>query len=237
MRLEKLDGKILIWETGRQKNQIEYDSTKDIKNYRRRELATYELFLSENMENDEANKINEYLGKIIRPNDIPKLIPTGSYCVTSDLSYLKETFDRYIEELGLNLDPDFQRQHVWNDAQRIKYVEFIIQGGKTPPIYLNHENWMGSFEGDFVIVDGKQRITSLLMFLNNEFPVFTLLDPDKKGYFAKNFSYVNGNIDVAINNLPTKKQVLQWYLQMNRGNIAHTEEELQKVEELLNAEQ
>jgi len=237
MRLEKTDDKILIWETGRQKNNISYDSTKDIEDYTRRELATYELFLRENMQTDEANKISKYLGKIIRPNDIPKLIPTGNYCVTSDLDYLKETFTRYVEDLGLNLDPDFQRQHVWNDQQRIKYVEFILQDGKTPPIYLNHENWMGSFEGDFVIVDGKQRITSLLMFLNNKFPVFPELDPDGKGYFAKDFSFVNGNIEIAINNLPTKKQVLQWYLQMNRGNIAHTEEELQKVEELLESEQ
>ena len=45
MRLEVLEDRILIWETNRQKNNIEFDSSKDLSAYNRRDLANYELFL------------------------------------------------------------------------------------------------------------------------------------------------------------------------------------------------
>lgn len=236
MRLEKLENKLLIWETGRQKNEIEYDSTENLSKYSRRRLSDFELFLVSNNEIEEAIKINKHLGKIMRCQKIPQLIPTGTYKVNSQLNYLKDSINRYIEEYGLDLNPDFQRAHVWTMEQRVTFVEFILQGGKTNPIYFNHTGWMKSMEGEMVIVDGKQRLTSILMFLNNEFPVFKNLDSEGIGYYEREFNLVPYDIEIVINDLPTRKQVLQWYLQMNKGNVAHTDEELSKVEELLNKE-
>ena len=237
MRLEKIDDKILIWQTGRQKNEIEYDSSKDLKEYNRRSLANFEVFLKESDEIEESLKIKQYLGKIIRAKEIPELIPTGSYQINSSLQYLKGDISEYIEEYGLNLDPDFQRAHVWSTDQRIRFVEFVLQGGKTNPIYFNHAGWMSGFDGEFVVVDGKQRLTSLLMFLDNEFPVLKELDSNKIGFYAKDFDFIPHDIVIIINDLQTRKQVLEWYLQINKGNVAHTETEIQKVEELLKAEQ
>jgi len=237
MRLEKSeDGKILIWETGRQTNNIEYRSWEDIEKYTRRNLSMFETFLRSVGEYKEANKINLHLGKILRNKTIPQLIPTGHYRINTHVSMLKGTIDRYIKEYGLNLDPDFQRGHVWNMKQRVAYVEFILQGGKTNPIYFNHTAWMKSMDGEMVIVDGKQRLTSLLMFLNDEFTVFKNLDKEGVGYYASEFDYIPDNIEIVINDLPTRKQVLQWYLQMNKGNVAHTEDELSLVEKLLEKE-
>ena len=33
------------------------------------------------------------------------------------------------KEDNLDLNPDFQRGHVWNYDQRVRYLEFIFQGG------------------------------------------------------------------------------------------------------------
>jgi len=233
MRLEKSEDKILIWETGRQKNNICYDSTIPITNYRRGNLASYQAFLESNNEMSEATKIANYLGKIIRANNIPELIPTGNYWINSHLEFLKDTIDRYVKEYGLNLNPDFQRHHVWTMEQRIRYVEFTLQGGKSSPIYFNHENWMGSGEGEMVVVDGKQRLTSLLMFLNNEFQVLKELDTEGFGFYAREFDFIPNDIIIVINDLPTREKVLQWYLQINKGNVAHTIEEIEKVEDML----
>ena len=237
MRLEKIDNKILIWETGKRNNKIEYDSTQDKSNYRRKNLSFYEDFLRDNNEFEEADKIKIYLGKILKYKSIPKVTPVGSYSVSVGLDYLKETIDRYKNNYGLNLNPNFQRGHVWSMDQRIAFVEFILQGGKTNPIYFNHENWMSSFEGEFVIVDGKQRLTSLLMFLDNEFPVFKNLDQEEVGFYAKELDFFRNNfLTFVINDLKSKKLVLKWYLEMNKGNIQHTEEELNRVEKLLQQE-
>jgi len=237
MRLEKNESNLTIWETGSKDNKIIYENNKDLTNYTRRNLSYIQLFLEENNEYIESNKVKGYLGKIIRCNSIPKKIPTGNYKVNSMLEYLKGTIDRYKENYGLDLDPDFQRGHVWSLEQRISYVEFILQDGESNPIFFNCPNWMnGKKEGNMVIVDGKQRLTSLLMFLNNEFTVFKNLDDDNIGYYADEFNVIPNDVIFIINDLPTRKQTLEWYLQMNKGNIAHTSEEIEKVEKLLRAE-
>lgn len=219
------------------KNSIVYRSKDDLSTHSRRKLSDIKDFLERLEEFEESKKIEKYLGKIIKIQDVPRLIPTGNYNVTTSLDYLKDTINRYVEEFGLDLNPDFQRHHAWSMEQRIAYVEFILQGGKSNPIYFNCEGWMGNFSKTMVIVDGKQRLSSLLMFLNNEFPVFKNLDNnDNVGFYAKEFNRMGANIEVVINDLPDKKSVLLWYLQINKGQVAHTEEELNKVENLLKAE-
>lgn len=234
MRLEILEDKILIWETGRQKNNIIFDSTKDLSVYERRNLANYELFLREENQIEVADKIKSYLGKIIRARDCDDmLIADGNYQINVSLDYIKDKIEKDIEEYGLNLDPDFQRAHVWNMEQRVSYMEFLLKGGKSNPIYFNHEGWMHSFKGEYVIVDGKQRLTSILMFLNNEYPVFKDKDDEGIGFYAREFDMIPNNVVFIINDLPNRKLVLQWYLQMNKGNVAHTKEELDKVERMI----
>ena len=44
---------------------------------------------------------------------------------------------------------------------------------------------------------------------------------------------IPNDAEFIINDLPTRELVLKWYLQMNEGNVAHTEEELDKVRQML----
>jgi uncharacterized protein with ParB-like and HNH nuclease domain len=114
---------------------------------------------------------------MIHWKDLPKLTSIGSYEVCQPLDYLAEGVARYEEEYGLNLFPDFQRGHVWSCRQQIAYVEFILKGGSTNNVlYFNHPGWMNSFKGEFVIVDGLQRLTALLLFLQGGFPFSEVLE-------------------------------------------------------------
>lgn len=160
---------------------------------------------------------------------IPQLTSVGSYQVNVPLRYLKDSIKKYIDEYDLQLNPDFQRGYVWTVEQQIKYVNFLLRGGKSANvIYLNHPGWMGTFRGEFVCVDGLQRVTACLRFLNNEIRSF--------GFFYH--EYVDKiplevELTVNVNNLKTKKEVLQWYLEMNSGGTMHTVEQLNMVRELL----
>jgi len=42
---------------------------------------------------------------------------------------------------------------------------------------------------------------------------------------------------ININDLPTKKDVLQWYVEMNSNGTIHTEDEINRVKELLEKEE
>ncbi len=172
----------------------------------------------------------------MRFKDLPKLTSVGYYTVNAEWDFfIKDWIPRQMEKENLSLldlDPDFQRAHVWTEEQQISYIEFILKGGWIgKDIYFNHPGWMGSFMGDFVIVDGKQRIEAVRRFIYNEIKAFDTLYKDFEGRLPENNHFV-----IHINNLKTRKEVLQWYLEFNTGGIVHTEEELDKVRNLLTRE-
>lgn len=70
-------------------------------------------------------------------------------------------------KFGKNLiimDPEeFQRKDVWNDKQRAELVESILMGIPLPLLYFTEDE-----NGRVIVVDGKQRLTALFMFLDNK---------------------------------------------------------------------
>jgi len=168
-------------------------------------------------------------------SDIPKL-PFAYYSVNTPLRYLEETLENYKKEYGLIMEPDFQRAHVWTEYQQSSYVEWILRGGFSgKDIFFNKPDWMKFNLKDtpLILVDGLQRLTAALKFLHNEILVFG-------GYRLSDFEDKMPWVDIAfnfhINNLKTRIEVLQWYLDFNSGGTLHTVGELDKVRELLKKE-
>lgn len=162
--------------------------------------------------------------------DIPQYITEGSYEVNIDIDDIDRTIERYVSGYNLDIDPDFQRGHVWDEEKQIRFIEFMLRGGRSSRvIYFNHPGWMNSFKGDFVLVDGKQRLNAAMRFVKNEIPAF--------GYYRKEYtdkpSFIHSSFQFNINSLKTRKEVLQWYLDLNTGGVVHTKEEIDKVKKLL----
>lgn len=63
----------------------------------------------------------------------------------------------------LKLSPGFQRQSVWKDGDRKKLIESILRGYPLPAIFL-HKTTDQDGNTIYNVIDGKQRIESLLMF-------------------------------------------------------------------------
>lgn len=71
--------------------------------------------------------------------------------------------DRYDKGV-LKLDPVFQRQSVWKKTQRMHLLDSIFQGYPIPAIFLyRHVDDTGKTL--FEVVDGKQRLETLLMYM------------------------------------------------------------------------
>lgn len=135
----------------------------------------------------------------------------------------------FINKHNFNINPDFQRDYVWDTKNKTKYIEHILKSGPSgKEIYFNHPGWMKDFEGEGVLVDGKQRINAVLEFLNNMIPAF--------GYYFDEFEdklpFTVATFSVHINDLKDKKDVLQWYLDLNSG-VPHNRSDIKKVEEML----
>lgn len=168
----------------------------------------------------------------MKASDIKEVKPFGNYSADTQLGYFERKITEWVNE-GLELCPDFQRGHVWTERQQVAFVEFILKGGKTNPILFNHSGWMRDFEGEFVCVDGLQRITAIIKFLNNELAVFG-------GHCRADIEGIDKIlqrvfIKMYVNDLKTRKEVIEWYIELNSGGTPHTEEELERVKGLLKA--
>lgn len=165
--------------------------------------------------------------------EIPQFTKSGSYQVNMSLEFLVDQIDVWIREEGLQLNPDFQRGHVWTEEQQSKYIEYVLRGGKSGKIlYFNNPSWhRRKREGynEFVCVDGLQRITAIQRFLNNEIRAFGQLYSE----FGGTTDFVRHDMLVNVNDLQTKREVLQWYIEMNSGGTPHTEAEIERVKMLM----
>lgn len=169
--------------------------------------------------------------------DIKQFIHDGDYEVSVGLELLEKTLNDYEKDYGLELNPDFQRGHIWTEAQQIAYMEFLLRGGRTARvIYFNSPAFgrggeYGDLPDTLLCVDGLQRLTAGLRFIRNEIPVFGAYYKDYEDSlgFHRGFRF-------NINGLKKRSEILEWYIQFNSGGTVHTEEEINRVKDLLEEE-
>lgn len=75
------------------------------------------------------------------------------------------------------LNPDFQRNPVWSKKQNAELIESILMNIPLPVFYFFEKD-----DGKKQIVDGRQRLTAIFDFMNNEFTLGNLK-------ILKDFSY------------------------------------------------
>lgn len=168
--------------------------------------------------------------------DIPKLTNIANNRESVALSRLPGRLADWDKDYGLDLDPEFQRGHVWQMEHKIKYIEFLLRGGVSPIIMFNSPAYNDFEKSDLpdtiVLVDGKQRTTAILEFLDDKVPVFG-------GNYCSTIEGIipllrTRYITLCVNTLTKMPDILRWYLEMNEGNIAHSNDEIQRVRGLLN---
>ncbi len=95
--------------------------------------------------------------------DVDKVYPNAEVRVEK-AQYSTIHLKRLIEDRKeLIIDPDFQRDNVWTRNQGSELVESILMGIPIPTMYFFEMR-----NGKKQVVDGRQRITAILDFLNNK---------------------------------------------------------------------
>jgi uncharacterized protein DUF262 len=146
---------------------------------------------------------------------------------------------RSLDKSGeLILQPEYQRKAVWPERAKVSLMETILLGFPIPEIYLSYET---SPEGEQTasVVDGQQRLTSLLDFLTNKFPLDGLEDPQLKEKFdGKYFKELPDEVRQEffqyrfpirrLSNL-ADEFVRAVFARVNRVNMVLTEQELRNA--------
>ena len=88
----------------------------------------------------------------------------------------------YLNDEKINLSPVFQRGHVWGVGTRRKLIKNIVQGRPIPAIFLYKEAAGSRYS--YNILDGKQRLESLILFIGNKRSDFAITRWDRY-FFSK----------------------------------------------------
>jgi len=167
-----------------------------------------------------------------RFQDIPRFTRSAGYMVNVGFAYLVKYYAQCVVDYNLDVSPDFQRAHVWTSAQKVRFVEYVLRGGTSGlDIYTNCPDWnrVKDPRSQMVLIDGKQRLHAVLAFLNNELPAFGARFRE----YTDSPSITTSNFRWHVNDLGTRAEELQWYLDLNSGGVVHTADELDKVRGLL----
>ena len=167
-------------------------------------------------------------------NKIPRYIGRGSYEVHMPWAHLDQSLESLGHGVGLDLNPPYQRGHVWTEAQQKAYFEFIVCGGDSAKVLMfNCPDWPRSRKdsGPIELVDGKQRLTAVLKFVHDELTIFDS-NPEIGPTLCSELEVLRITelrFTIYVNHLMTRAEVLDWYLQINDGGTPHTQQELDKV--------
>lgn len=175
-------------------------------------------------------------------------LPQSNYIVDVGASRLEAhlaSLDSDMKNAGgsLDLNPDFQRGHVWTDDHRSRYIEALFQGAAPNRIIFNCPGWVsGPFRADegsdipeflFQCVDGLQRITAVRKFVAGEISIFGGLRFGDLEGTAFSVRRLNLRLSFHVFSFTRKADLLRFYIDLNRGGVIHSDEEIERVREML----
>ncbi len=75
-----------------------------------------------------------------------------------------------------DFDPAYQRLSVWSEEKQSFLIDSILKNFPIPPIFLNQKIDNKTGKTNFEIIDGKQRLTAIIAFIEGQISVSSELD-------------------------------------------------------------
>ena len=130
---------------------------------------------------------------------------------------------------GVDMNPSYQRDYVWDDKDRESLLDSIfnhIEIGKFAFIEKDY-----SSDISFEILDGKQRLSTLLAFYENRFPYkgayFDDLSPKDK------YTFLDANVSVGTTREMSREQIYRYFYTLNKCGKVMDEAHLEHIKSLI----
>lgn len=136
---------------------------------------------------------------------------------------------------GVDFEPGYQRDYVWEDTDREALLDSIFMGadiGRFVLRKLSDEDW-SKRHLSYEIVDGKQRLLTLLAYYENRFSY--------KGAFYNDLSFRDrrkfNDLSVSVAEVSnfSQKDTLRLFLLLNRGGRPVSDAIIHRVQQMLDA--
>lgn len=133
----------------------------------------------------------------------------------------------------LEISPAFQRRAVWMDRERSELMETIVSGLPFPEIYIHVVTDSDTGQQRHIVVDGQQRTTSILMFIDNEVQL-PQSGPFNGSYFrnlnaAQKEAFWDYKIVVRSLRKTNEAEIRDIFARLNTNNITLNDQEIRNA--------
>lgn len=146
-------------------------------------------------------------------------------------TYSINDFVEWDEQKQLILNPQFQRRLVWSDKAKSYLIDTIIRGKPIPKIFIRQRINVTTKTSLREVVDGQQRLKTILAFVRDGFPLARGQHPE---YGGKRFSQLPEDVqaqflsfELAVDlliNLPDS-EILDIFARLNSYAVVLNEQE------------
>ena len=186
-----------------------------------KQFVVMEVGMIDNMEEIIFEDVERQIDVEI-PHDVRKLTTQAYDKSVSDVV-------RMISEKELILDPDYQRNYVWDNKKASKLIESIILNVPIPVIYVSEEQ-----DSSWSVIDGLQRLNSLKRFFDGKFKLsgleilYELNKCDYKTLPSKSLRMLkNGLLRIIMVTSDSNDDIkYDIFMRLNTGSVHLNEQEL-----------
>jgi len=157
--------------------------------------------------------------------------------------YPVKQFVSWFRQKQIQLRPPFQRKDVWKPKAKSFLIDSVLRGLPLPIIILRDKAGI-SLEPLMEVVDGQQRLTTLLSFIEpGAFAAskhFTISKAHSRELAGKSFDELSGDLqrrildyDLSVHLLPTSvddQEVLRIFSRLNATGVRLNDQELRNAE-------
>jgi uncharacterized protein with ParB-like and HNH nuclease domain len=96
-------------------------------------------------------------------------------------TYSINDFVEWDSQQSLVLNPSFQRRPVWSDKAKSYLIDTILRGKPIPKVFIRQRINVTTKTSQREVVDGQQRMRTILSYVKNGFYVSKKMNPDSGG--------------------------------------------------------
>jgi len=130
---------------------------------------------------------------------------------------------------GVDFSPEYQRDYVWELEDKISLIDSIFNNVDIGKFVFIKNDIMNNYM--YEILDGKQRLRAILDFYEDRFQYEGKYFSDlsiREQDFIEDYSITIAEVDNI-----SKKQILRFFIKLNRSGKVMSKEQLAKVEKML----
>lgn len=143
--------------------------------------------------------------------------------------------DMYIDWLrrgALNFGAEYQREYVWGPAEQQAFLRILVSGFPVGSVALAKASDWAECDGPYIeVVDGKQRLTTLSLFIKGEIPIVLNGENIYWSEFTREEQLAFGRptLSAVILDDATESDRIVYFVAVNFTGVPQSEEHRQKV--------